>query len=209
MAAAVNQQPPLWAAVVGPHGLTPNNTKPHHRARSERSRGQRSRAPLGAAPSLMCDWHGRRSPWQRECWPWRVPGEQLVGSGRLVSKQIYRQWRTTRPPSRGGNHKAAISVEDNKEGIVGQRPESDSQGPFPGGSARSRRGRQDRVGEAPPLLKSFKWGRFDAICQIQFERNNCFDSGGSRRDAEGGIPRAGRSFEAGRGLKMSFKLSRK
>lgn len=155
----------------------------------------------------MCDWHGWLSPWQRECWPWQVPREQLVGSGRLVSKQIYRQSSTTRPPNRGGNDKAAIRAKDNKEGIVGRRSER----PFPSGSARSRRGRQNglqgRRGAATPGI--IQMGRFDAICQVQFERNNCFHSGGSRRDEEEGLPRAGMSFEAGRGLKMSSKLLRK
>lgn len=116
----------------------------------------------------MCDWHGRLSPWQRECWPWQMPREQLVGSGRLASKQIYRQSSTTRPPNRGGNDKKTIRVKENKERIVGRRRESAGRGgeePFPARSARSRRERQNRLQGAvsPEIIK--RW-RFDAICQI-------------------------------------------
>lgn len=216
LVAAVNQQPPLSAAVDGPHGLTPNNTKAHYRARSGRPR-EHARAPLSARRQALCvTGMGWLSPWQRECWPWQVPREQLVGSGRLVSKQIYRQSSTTRPLNRGGNDKAAIRVEDNKEGIVGQRRESDSQRPFPTGPARSRRGRQNRVGEAPPpppLLKSFKWGDLMRFARFSLKETTVFCFFFTRRIQKGhagdGLARAGRSFEAGRGLKMSLKLSQK
>lgn len=89
---------------------------------------------LGAAPGLMCNWHDWLSPWQRECWPWQVPREQLVGSGRLVSKQIYSQSSTACPLNRGRNDKEAIRVKENKEGIVVQLSEStdwEEQKPFP------------------------------------------------------------------------------
>ena len=107
----VNQQPRVSAAVGGPHGLTSNNTKAHYPS------------TLAARTRFMCDWHGWLSPWQQECRPWQMPREQLVGSGRLVSKQIYRQSSTTRPPSREGNDKKAIRVKENKDRIVGQRSE--------------------------------------------------------------------------------------
>ena len=89
---------------------------------------------LGAAPGLMCNWHDWLSPWQRECWPWQVPREQLVGSGRLVSKQIYSQSSTACPLNRGRNHKEAIRLKGNKEGIVVQLSEStdgEEEKPFP------------------------------------------------------------------------------
>lgn len=73
---------------------------------------------LGAEPGLMCNWHDWLFPWQRECWPWKVPREQLVGSGRLVSKQIYGQSSTACPLDRGRNDKGAIRVKDNKDRIV-------------------------------------------------------------------------------------------
>lgn len=95
---------------------------------------------LGAAPGLMCNWHDWLSPWQRECWPWQVPREQLVGSGRLVSKQIYSQSSTACPLNRGRNYKEAIRVKENKDGIVVQRSEStdwEQQKPFPRRSASS------------------------------------------------------------------------
>lgn len=66
----------------------------------------------------MCNWHDWLSPWQWECWPWQVPREQLVGSGRLVSKQIYSQSSTACPLNRGRNDKEAIRVKENKGGIV-------------------------------------------------------------------------------------------
>lgn len=88
----------------------------------------------------MCNWHDWLSPWQRECWPRRVPREQLVGSGRLVSKQIYSQSSTACPLNRGRNYKEAIRVKENKEGIVVQPSEStdwEEQKPFPSRSASS------------------------------------------------------------------------
>lgn len=156
----------------------------------------------------MCDWHGWPSPWQRECWPWQVPREQLVGSGRLVSKQIYRQSSTTRPPNREGNDKEAIRVKDNKEGIVGQRRESadrERDRPFPTGCARSRRGQQNRLqgGRGAVSPETTERGRFGAICQIQFEKAAVLIPTGSRRR------RSRRNFEAGRGIKMSLKLLQK
>lgn len=79
---------------------------------------------LGAVPGLMCNWHDWLSPWQRECWPRPVPREQLVGSGRLVSKQIYSQSSTAWPLNRGRNDKEAIRGRGNKEEIVVQPSES-------------------------------------------------------------------------------------
>lgn len=78
--------------------------------------------PFGAAPGLMCNWHDWLSPWQPECWPWQVPREQLVGSGRLVSRQIYSQSSTACPLNRGRNYKEAIRVKGNKDGIVERLP---------------------------------------------------------------------------------------
>lgn len=107
-------------------------------------------------------------------------------------------------------------MEDNKEGIVGQRRESDSQRPFPTGPARSRRGRQNGVGEAPPpppLLKSFKWGDLMRFARFSLKETTVLCFFFTRRIQKGhagdGLARAGRSFEAGRGLKMSLKLSQK
>lgn len=42
-------------------------------------------------PGLMGNRRDGKAPWQRECWPLPVPREQLVRSGRLVSKQICSQ----------------------------------------------------------------------------------------------------------------------
>lgn len=53
-----------------------------------------------------------------------MPREQLVGSGRLVSKQIYSQSSTACPLNRGRNYKEAIKVKENKEGIVVEMSES-------------------------------------------------------------------------------------
>lgn len=53
-----------------------------------------------------------------------VPREQLVGSGRLVSKQIYSQSSTACPLNRGRNYKEAIRLKENKEGLVIQLTES-------------------------------------------------------------------------------------
>ena len=69
-----------------------------------------------------------------------MPREQLVGSGRLVSKQIYSQSSTACPLNRGRNYKEAIRVKENKGGIVGALSEStdgEEQEPFPRGSASS------------------------------------------------------------------------
>lgn len=96
--------------------------------------------PLGSAPGLMCNWRDWLSPWQRECWPWQVPREQLVGSGRLVSKQIYSQSSTACPLNRGRNDKEAIRVKENKERIVVRLSEStdwEEQKPFPSWTASS------------------------------------------------------------------------
>lgn len=69
-----------------------------------------------------------------------MPREQLVGSGRLVSKQIYSQSSTACPLNRGRNYKEAIRVKEHKEGIVVQPSEStdrEEQEAFPSRSASS------------------------------------------------------------------------
>lgn len=126
---AVNQQPFLSLAVDRPHGLTSNNTKEHYPGTLGAHFHKHARAYslalglLGKAPGLLCNWHGWLSPWQWECWPWQVPGEQLVGSGRLVSEQIYCQSSTACPLSRERNDKEAIRVKENKGGIVARLSE--------------------------------------------------------------------------------------
>lgn len=67
-----------------------------------------------------------------------MPREQLVGSGRLVPKQIYSQSSTASPLNRGRNDKEAIRVKENKEGIVVHLNEStdgEELKPFPSRSA--------------------------------------------------------------------------
>lgn len=122
---------------------------------------------LGAAPGLMCNWHDWLSPWQRECWPWQVPREQLVGSGRLVSKQIYSQSSTACPLNRRRNDKEAIRVKENKEGIVVQLSEStdwEEQKPFPSQFAPARRRCWGR--EASALRRKYNISSYYTISQI-------------------------------------------
>lgn len=153
---AVIQEPFLYLAVDGPHCLTSNNTDTHYpgtRTHTYTLTGTHVLAThslLGAAPALMCNWHDWWSPWQRECWPWQVPREQLVGSGRLVSKQIYSQSSTACPLNRGRNHKEAIRLRGNKEGIVVQLSESTD-------------GEEERRGE------TFSW----LICQLAGGVDEC------------------------------------
>lgn len=137
---AVNQEPFLSLAVDRPHGLTSNNTDAHYPGTHTSAHTLTTLCLLGAAPGLMCNWHDWLSPWQRECWPWQVPREQLVGSGRLVSKQIYSQSSTACPLNRGRNYKEAIRAKENKEGFVVQPSEStdwEEQKPFPSRAANS------------------------------------------------------------------------
>lgn len=62
-----------------------------------------------------------------------MPREQLVGSGRLVSEQIYRQSSTAWPLNGGRNDEEAIRVKENKAGILARWHEStgrDEEKPF-------------------------------------------------------------------------------
>lgn len=122
---AVNQQPFLSVAVHRPHGSTSNNTKAHYPGTLDTAaHALPALSPLGAGPGLVCNWHDWLSPWQRECWPWQMPREQLVGSGRLVSEQIYRQSSTAWPLNGGRNDEEAIRVKENKAGILARWRES-------------------------------------------------------------------------------------
>lgn len=60
-----------------------------------------------------------------------MPGEQLVGSGGLVQEQIYSQSSTACPLNRGRNHKEAIRVKENKEGIVVELTDEQKPSPAP------------------------------------------------------------------------------
>lgn len=122
---AVNQEPFLYLAVATSLSLTSNNTDAYYPGTlCAHAHTPATLGPLGPTPGLMGNWHVWLSPWQRECWPWQVPREQLVGSGRLVSEQIYSQSSTACPLNRGRNDKEAIRVNENKEGIVVQLSES-------------------------------------------------------------------------------------
>lgn len=115
----------VWLLIIQTHIIQA------HRHEHTRARCCTGRARRGARPYVWLAW---LSPWQRECWPWQVPIEQLVGSGRLVSKQIYSQSSTACPLNRGRNDKEAIRAKENKDGIVAglsQSTDGEQENPFP------------------------------------------------------------------------------